>query len=114
MIKVGIIGGAGYTAGELLRILIYHPQAEVVFVQSSSNAGNPVSKVHDDLLGDTDLVFTDTLPLNDVDVIFLCMGHGKSKEFIEKYNLPSELKVIDLSHDFRLKRTWERFYIRIA
>lgn len=109
MVKVGIIGGAGYTAGELLRILIYHPQAEVVFVQSSSNAGNLVSDVHDDLLGDTDLVFSEALPLEDVDVIFLCMGHGKSKEFIEKNTLPSELKVVDLSHDFRLRRTGNDF-----
>ena len=82
MIKVGIIGGAGYTAGELLRILLYHPQAEIVFVQSSSNAGNPVSDVHIDLLGETELQFTETLPLEKVNVIFLCMGHGKSKEFM--------------------------------
>ena len=109
MIKVGIIGGAGYTAGELLRILLYHPQAEIVFVQSSSNAGNPVSDVHVDLLGDTELQFTDALPLNEVDVIFLCMGHGKSKEFIEKNELPSDIKVIDLSHDFRLKRKGNDF-----
>jgi N-acetyl-gamma-glutamyl-phosphate reductase len=109
MIKVGIIGGAGYTAGELLRILLYHPQAEIVFVQSSSNAGNSVSDVHVDLLGDTDLRFTDALPLNEVDVVFLCMGHGKSKEFMEKNELPSNLKVIDLSHDFRLKREGNDF-----
>jgi N-acetyl-gamma-glutamyl-phosphate reductase len=109
MIKTGIIGGAGYTAGELLRILLYHPQAQIVFVQSSSNAGNPVSDVHLDLLGDTDLKFTDTLPLNDVDVIFLCMGHGKSKEFVEKNELPVNLKVIDLSHDFRLKQEGNDF-----
>jgi len=108
-IKTGIIGGAGYTAGELLRILLYHPQAEIVFVQSSSNAGNPVSDVHVDLLGDTDLRFTETLSLNEVDVIFLCMGHGKSKEFLEKNELPSDLKVIDLSHDFRLKREGNDF-----
>jgi len=109
MIKVGIIGGAGYTAGELLRILLYHPQAEIVFVQSSSNAGNSVSDVHVDLLGDTDLRFTDALPLKNVDIIFLCMGHGKSKEFMEKNELPSNLKVIDLSHDFRLKREGNDF-----
>jgi len=109
MVKVGIIGGAGYTAGELLRILFYHPQAEIIFVHSSSNAGNLVSDVHVDLLGDTDLKFTDTLPLNDVDVIFLCMGHGKSKEFIEKNELPGRLKVVDLSHDFRLKREGNAF-----
>jgi len=109
MIKVGIIGGAGYTAGELLRILLYHPQAEIIFVQSSSNAGNPVSDVHIDLLGDTDINFTDALPLIKVDVIFLCMGHGKSKKFIENNELPTKLKVVDLSHDFRLKREGNDF-----
>lgn len=108
-IKVGIIGGAGYTAGELLRILLYHPQAEIVFAQSSSNAGNPVSNVHTDLLGDTNLKFTDTFPLNEADVIFLCMGHAKSKAFIEENEIPSSLKVIDLSHDFRLKREGNDF-----
>lgn len=108
-VKIGIIGGAGYTAGELLRILLYHPLAEIVFVQSSSNAGNPVSDVHIDLLGETELQFTETLPLEKVNVIFLCMGHGKSKEFMEKNELPSNLKVIDLSHDFRLKREGNDF-----
>jgi len=109
IIKTGIIGGAGYTAGELLRILLYHPQTEIVFVQSSSNAGNLLSDVHVDLLGDTELQFTDALPLNEVDVVFLCMGHGKSKEFMGKNELPSNLKVIDLSHDFRLKREGNDF-----
>lgn len=109
MIKVGIIGGAGYTAGELLRILLFHPQAEVVFVQSSSNAGNPVSDVHIDLVGDTDLQFISGLPLKEVDLVFFCMGHGKSNEFIEANDLPSHLKVVDLSHDFRLKREGNDF-----
>ncbi|HKL31244.1 MAG TPA: hypothetical protein VJ919_01850, partial [Tangfeifania sp.] len=109
MIKAGIIGGAGYTAGELLRILLFHPEVEVAFVQSSSNAGNPVSDVHVDLLGETDLIFTAELPLDKADVIFLCMGHGKSAEFFEKTNLPANLKVIDLSHDFRLKREGNEF-----
>jgi len=109
MIKAGIIGGAGYTAGELLRILLYHPEVEIVFVQSSSNAGNPVSDVHVDLLGETDLIFTAELPLDKADVIFLSMGHGKSAEFFEKTNLPANLKVIDLSHDFRLKREGNEF-----
>lgn len=104
MVKVGIVGGAGYTAGELLRILLYHPEVEIAFVQSSSNAGNPISQVHYDLLGDTDILFTDELPFEKADVIFLCMGHGKSKEFMEQNQLPGGLKVIDLSHDFRLKR----------
>ncbi|MFV0590140.1 MAG: N-acetyl-gamma-glutamyl-phosphate reductase [Draconibacterium sp.] len=109
MIKVGIIGGAGYTAGELLRILIHHPAAEVVFVQSTSNAGNTISSVHVDLLGDTDLVFTKEMPFEKVNVIFLCMGHGKSKEFVEENQLPEGLKIIDLSHDFRLKREGNEF-----
>lgn len=109
MIKVGIIGGAGYTAGELLRILLNHQQVEIAFVQSTSNAGNPVSDVHIDLLGETNLVFTDGMPFESADVIFLCMGHGKSKEFMEQYQLPASLKVVDLSHDFRLKRAGNNF-----
>lgn len=109
MIKVGIIGGAGYTAGELIRILINHPAAEIVFVQSLSNAGNPVITVHDDLAGETDLQFTAEMSLEKADVVFLCMGHGKSVEFMQKNNLPENLKVIDLSHDFRLKRDGNEF-----
>jgi N-acetyl-gamma-glutamyl-phosphate reductase len=109
MIKVGIIGGAGYTAGELLRILLHHPNAEIGFVQSTSNAGNPISDVHLDLLGESDLMFTDQMPFDEVDVIFLCMGHGKSIEFIEKNTFPQYLKIIDLSHDFRLKREGNDF-----
>ena len=109
MVKVGIIGGAGYTAGELLRILVNHPNVEIGFVQSSSNAGNLVSDVHPDLLGDTNLKFTNELLLNKVDVVFLCMGHGKSKKFVEENDLPATLKIIDLSHDFRLKREGNDF-----
>jgi len=109
MIHIGIIGGAGYTAGELLRILLNHPLAEVTFVHSTSNAGNKVSDVHKDLLGDTDLVFRDEMDFSGLDVIFLCMGHGKSVEFMKEYSLPGHLKVIDLSHDFRLKRDGNQF-----
>ncbi len=109
MIKVGIIGGAGYTAGELLRILLNHPKNEIVFVQSSSNAGNLISEVHDDLLGETKLQFTAEMPLETVDVVFLCMGHGKSVEFMQNNGISEALKVIDLSHDFRLKRTGNKF-----
>ena len=109
MVKAGIIGGAGYTAGELLRILINHPDTEIGFVQSSSNAGNLISDVHIDLLGETNLEFTAEMPFETVDVIFLCMGHGKSKEFMEENTLPESLKVIDLSHDFRLKRAGNDF-----
>ncbi|MGQ7868490.1 N-acetyl-gamma-glutamyl-phosphate reductase [Sunxiuqinia sp. sy24] len=103
MIHVGIIGGAGYTAGELIRILLNHPEAKIAFVQSSSNAGNPVTNVHRDLLGETDLQFVTEPDFDKVDVIFLCMGHGKSKAFVEANSLPESLKVIDLSHDYRLK-----------
>jgi N-acetyl-gamma-glutamyl-phosphate reductase len=109
MIKAGIIGGAGYTAGELLRILLNHSEMEIGFVQSTSNAGNLISDVHDDLLGETDLIFTDEMPFEMVDILFLCMGHGKSVEFMQKNNLPWSLKVIDLSHDFRLKRADNNF-----
>nr|WP_319998861.1 N-acetyl-gamma-glutamyl-phosphate reductase [uncultured Draconibacterium sp.] len=109
MIKVGIIGGAGYTAGELLRILLNHPQAEIGFVQSTSNAGNLISDVHIDLLGETEIKFTDQMPFDKVDVIFLCMGHGKSIEFVENNSFPKYLKIIDLSHDFRLKREGNDF-----
>jgi len=109
MIKIGIIGGAGYTAGELLRILLNHPKADIVFVQSSSNAGNLISDVHDDLLGETQLKFIPEMLLDAVDVVFLCMGHGKSMEFMQNAKLPETLKVIDLSHDFRLKREGNKF-----
>ncbi len=109
MIKVGIIGGAGYTAGELLRILLNHPEVEITFVQSASNDGNLISDVHEDLLGEPDLIFTDEMPFETVDLVFLCMGHGKSVEFMQKNNLPAFLKVIDLSHDFRLKRNGNEF-----
>lgn len=102
MIKIGIIGGAGYTAGELLRLLLWHPEAEIVFVQSSSHHGQPISKVHKDLLGECSLNFSEA-NFNSVDVIFLCSGHDQSKSFFEKNNLPENLKVIDLSMDFRLK-----------
>ena len=100
-IKIGIAGGAGYTGGELLRILINHPHAEIVFVHSNSNASNPVSDVHTDLFGDTDLKFTDTLS-QDIDVLFLCVGHGDAKKFLDAHTLDDRIKIIDLSQDFRL------------
>ncbi len=109
MIKVGIIGGAGYTAGELIRILLNHPQAELTFVQSSSNSDNLLSDVHTDLLGDTDIRFTAKADFSIIDVAFLCMGHGKSNEFIQKNTIPENVKIIDLSHDFRLKREGNSF-----
>jgi len=109
MIKIGIIGGAGYTAGELIRILLNHPQAEIAFVQSTSNAGNLLSDVHTDLLGDTEIKFIADSDFTQVDVVFFCMGHGKSKEFLQKNTLPERVKIIDLSHDFRLKREGNDF-----
>lgn len=109
MIKVGIIGGAGYTAGELIRILLNHPQATIAFIQSNSNAGNLISDVHTDLLGDTELKFVSDPDFSLVDVVFFCMGHGKSKEFLQKNKLPANVKVIDLSHDFRLKKEGNTF-----
>ena len=103
MIKVGIIGGAGYTAGELIRLLINHPDVEIVFINSSSNAGNLVADIHEGLYGDTDLRFTDQLPLNQIDVLFFCTAHGDSKKFMESHEIPENLKIIDLSQDYRLK-----------
>lgn len=102
MIKAGIIGGAGYTAGELLRLLVNHPEVEIAFVNSTSNAGNPIVNVHEGLIGDTDLVFTDQLPLDEIDVLFFCTAHGDTKKFMESHTLPTGLKVVDLSMDYRL------------
>ena len=100
-IKIGIIGGAGYTAGELLRLLVHHPQADIVFVHSESNAGNYLYDVHEGLIGDTELRFSDRYDLNAVDVLFLCGAHGKSREFWAANPRPAGLKVIDLAQDFR-------------
>ncbi|WP_026905354.1 N-acetyl-gamma-glutamyl-phosphate reductase [Pedobacter glucosidilyticus] len=101
-IKVGIIGGAGYTGGELLRILVNHQKVDIAFVHSNSNAGNLISDVHTDLLGDTDLTFTDKLS-QDIDVLFLCVGHGDARKFLEANSFNDNIKIIDLSQDFRLK-----------
>jgi N-acetyl-gamma-glutamyl-phosphate reductase len=100
-IKTGIIGGAGYTGGETIRLLLNHPNAELVFVHSRSNAGNPLFSAHPDLLGETSLTFTNTID-EDVDVLFLCLGHGESKKFLQDNPLPPTVKIIDLSQDFRL------------
>lgn len=99
--KIGIIGGAGYTAGELLRLLINHPEAEIVFVHSSSNAGRPISEIHEGLIGDTDLNFSEDYDLNSIDVLFLCQGHGFSRKFWEENERPIGLKVVDLAQDYR-------------
>ncbi|BDD11439.1 N-acetyl-gamma-glutamyl-phosphate reductase (plasmid) [Fulvitalea axinellae] len=104
MIKVGIAGAAGYTAGELLRLLINHPETELVSAQSNSQKGKKISDIHTDLEGETDLCFDADLS-KDCDVVFLCMGHGKSREFMETTDLGANTNVIDLSHDFRLADT---------
>ena len=101
MIKVGIIGGAGYTAGELIRLLINHPEVEVVFIHSTSNAGNAVSDVHGGLIGESELRFTDSYDLNAEDLLFLCSAHGQSRKFWEENVAPATLKIIDLAQDFR-------------
>lgn len=108
MIKVGIVGGAGYTAGELLRILLHHPNVAITFVNSSSNDGKLVSDVHKDLIGETSLVFN-AIDFATVDIIFLCMGHGKSKSFVQQHNIPSQVKIIDLSNDYRLQADADDF-----
>ena len=100
-INVGILGAAGYTGGELIRLLIHHPQATICFAHSRSQAGKPVHHQHADLLGEPDITFSDTHPLEEIDVLFLCLGHGESRQFLEEHPLPAHLKVIDLTTDFR-------------
>jgi N-acetyl-gamma-glutamyl-phosphate reductase len=104
MIRTGIIGGAGYTGGELIRLLLRHPKAEVTFVQSKSNAGNPLSLIHSDLAGDTPVTFCAEHHY-DTDVLFLCAGHGEAKKFLQQNDVPAHVRIIDLSHDFRLSAT---------
>ena len=103
MIKAGIIGGAGYTAGELLRLLLIHPDVEIKWVNSSSNAGNKVANVHQGLIGETDLVFTDQTPWEEIDVLFCCTPHGETRKFMESHEVPQELRIIDLSTDYRIE-----------
>ncbi|SDC46104.1 N-acetyl-gamma-glutamyl-phosphate reductase [Pedobacter soli] len=100
-IKAGIIGGAGYTGGEMLRILVNHPNVEIAFVNSTSNAGNLISDVHTDLIGDTDLRFVNDIS-QDIDVLFLCVGHGDAKKFLAANSINDNIRIIDLSQDFRL------------
>ena len=101
-LRVGVLGAAGYTGGELIRLLLNHPEAEIVFANSESNAGNLVSDVHEGLLGDTDLKFTDQMPFDQVDVVFFCFGHGKSEQFLKEHTIPERVKIIDLAQDFRV------------
>ena len=101
MIKVGIIGAAGYTAGELIRLLVNHPEVEITFAHSTSNAGQPFHAVHTGLIGDTEQCFSDTYDLHAIDVLFLCSGHGKSTAFWTENECPDTLKIIDLAQDYR-------------
>ena len=109
MIKAGIIGGAGYTAGELIRLLINHPDVSLTFVNSSSNAGNKIAAVHSGLYGEIDMDFTNELPLADIDVLFFCTAHGDTKKFMESHDIPDSLKIIDLSTDYRAESDEHEF-----
>ena len=102
MVRVGILGAAGYTGGELIRLLINHPQAEIVFANSESNAGNLICDVHEGLMGETDMRFTAEMPFGEVDVVFFCFGHGKSRAFLQEHTIPTHVRIIDLAQDFRI------------
>lgn len=102
MVKVGILGAAGYTGGELIRLLLWHPHVEIVFANSESNAGNKIASVHEGLLGDTEMEFTAEMPFDKVDVVFFCFGHGKSEAFLKEHSIPANVKIIDLAQDFRI------------
>ena len=110
MIKVGILGAAGYTGGELIRLLLNHPEVENVFANSESNAGNKVSDVHEGLIGDTELAFSSEMPFDAVDVLFFCFGHGKSAAFLKEHAVPANVKIIDLAQDFRIKGDHDYVY----
>ena len=110
MVRVGILGAAGYTGGELIRLLINHPEAEIVFANSESNAGNKVYDVHEGLIGDTELEFTSEMPFDKVDVVFFCFGHGKSEDFLKEHTIPANVKIIDLAQDFRIKGDHDYVY----
>ena len=109
-LKVGILGAAGYTGGELIRLLLNHPEVEIVFANSESNAGNKVYDVHEGLLGETELEFTSEMPFDKVDVVFFCFGHGKSEAFLKEHSIPANVKIIDLAQDFRIKGDHDYVY----
>lgn len=109
-IKVGVLGAAGYTGGELIRLLLNHPEAEIVFANSESNAGNKVYDVHEGLIGDTELEFSSEMPWDKVDVVFFCFGHGKSEAFLKEHDIPENVKIIDLAQDFRIKGNHDYVY----
>src|SRR5574344_195049 len=102
MVRVGILGAAGYTGGELIRLLLQHPEVQIIFANSESNAGNKVYDVHEGLIGDTELEFSSDMPFDQVDVVFFCFGHGKSEAFLKEYNIPANVKIIDLAQDFHI------------
>lgn len=110
MIKVGILGAAGYTGGELIRLLLNHPEVEIVFANSESNAGNKVYAVHEGLIGDTEMEFTEAMPFDNVDVVFFCFGHGKSEAFLKEHSIPEGVKIIDLAQDFRIAGNHDYVY----
>ena len=110
MVRVGILGAAGYTGGELIRLLLNHPEVEIVFANSESNAGNKVYDVHEGLLGETELEFASEMPFDKVDVVFFCFGHGKSEAFLKEHSIPANVKIIDLAQDFRIKGDHDYVY----
>ena len=110
MVRVGILGAAGYTGGELIRLLLNHPEVEIVFANSESNAGNLFSDVHEGLLGETEQCFTAEMPFDKVDVVFFCFGHGKSEAFLKEHSIPANVKIIDLAQDFRIKGDHDYVY----
>ena len=110
MVKVGILGAAGYTGGELIRLLLNHPDVEIVFANSESNAGNLFSDVHEGLLGEAEQGFTAEMPFDKVDVVFVCFGHGKSEAFLKEHSIPANVKIIDLAQDFRIKGDHDYVY----
>ncbi len=109
-VRVGVLGAAGYTGGELIRLLLNHPEVEIVFANSESNAGNLVSDVHEGLIGDTELRFTNAMPFDEVDVLFFCFGHGKSEAFLKEHTIPENVRIIDLAQDFRIKGEHDYVY----
>ena len=110
MVRVGILGAAGYTGGELIRLLVNHPQVEIVFANSESNAGNKFYDVHEGLLGETEMTFTAEMPFDKVDVVFFCFGHGKSEAFLREHEIPEGVRIIDLAQDFRIAGSHDYVY----
>lgn len=110
MINVGILGAAGYTGGELIRLLLNHPEVKIVFANSESNAGNKVYDVHEGLIGETEMTFSSEMPFEETDVLFFCFGHGKSEAFLKEHKIPEGVRIIDLAQDFRIKGDHDYVY----